>query len=304
VTAASSAGPPWTLVLVSGIVPAGILQAIVVLPNFLIIGAAKSGTTSLYEQLRGHPDVFMPPRRWKEPTFFSAEAEGRWSRGLDWYESLFRGHHGQRAVGEASTSYTKAPIYGDAAEKIAATLPGARLIYLVREPVAQMASHYRHMVMHDGLRSTFHEAAEDDDFLFDCACYAMQLDRYLQHLPMERIRVVPFERYAADPEGTARELCRFLEIDDRQALPLDRPRNVGVGRRPVLRGRPSRWIGGIRRRLPSAASRAFEQVLTRPISMPVPEDPVWLRLRDRMATEIDALERMTGLDLHHWRAGG
>lgn len=270
------------------------------LPNFLIIGAAKSGTTSLYEQLRRHPDVCMPPRRWKEPTFFSEHARGRWARGLDWYCSLFSHHRGEAAVGEASTSYTKAPYYGDAADKIASVLPAARLIYLVRDPVDQVISHYRHMVFHDGLRLPFDRALDEKPFLVETARYAFQLAPYRRRFPRDRILVVPFERFVTDPVAECKRICRFLDIDDRLDLALDRPRNVGSARRLVRGIHWPRAYRAFKRHAPRAVSRAFDHWMTRPLPRPSRDSQAARRLRDRLLPEVDALEQDWGIDFRRW----
>ena len=96
------------------------------LPNFLIIGTMKGGTTSLYKYLRGHPQVFMAEK--KELDYFSTGIDGGLS--CDWYGGWFQGADGARAVGEASTGYTKFPTHRDVAARVAALLPDVRLIYL------------------------------------------------------------------------------------------------------------------------------------------------------------------------------
>ena len=119
------------------------------LPTFLIIGTMKGGTTSLHRYLRQHPDVFMPEQ--KELNFFLDEYAGRpidppeernWSRGLTWYERQFAGAEDERAVGEASANYTRYPTYPGVAERIAKIVPEMKLIYLMRNPIDRVLSHY------------------------------------------------------------------------------------------------------------------------------------------------------------------
>src|SRR5207244_732601 len=113
-------------------------RAILVLPNFLMIGSMKAGTTSLYEYLRTHPQVFMSER--KELDYFTTGID----RGLDrdWYEGCFERADGARAVGEASTGYTKFPTHRDVAARVAALLPDVRLIYMIRNPIERMRSQW------------------------------------------------------------------------------------------------------------------------------------------------------------------
>ena len=121
------------------------------LPTFLIIGTMKGGTTSLHRYLRQHPEVFMPER--KELNFFLDEYAGppidppeerNWSRGITWYERQFAGAERERAVGEASANYSRYPTYPGVAERIAEVVPQMKLIYLMRNPIDRVLSHYLH----------------------------------------------------------------------------------------------------------------------------------------------------------------
>jgi hypothetical protein len=105
------------------------------LPNFLIVGAMKSGTTSLARYLGAHPQAYVAPE--KEINFF--ERGYVWNRGVDWYASRFEGAGDALAVGEASPSYMYWPT---AIERMASVVPDARLIALLRDPVERAYSHY------------------------------------------------------------------------------------------------------------------------------------------------------------------
>src|SRR6185295_16842547 len=108
------------------------------LPDFLIIGAAKSGTTALYRWLDQHPDVWLPET--KEPHFFGRDKI--WANGLDWYAALFEAAPAGAITGEASTTLTSHRLAHRAAERVASVVPDARLIYVLREPISRMRSHY------------------------------------------------------------------------------------------------------------------------------------------------------------------
>jgi hypothetical protein len=114
------------------------------LPTFIVIGAMKAGTTSLYHYLRHHEQVFMP--KVKELDFFVEEMN--WPRGIHWYTQQFAGAAaGVLASGEASTSYSKYPQHAGVPERMAATVPDVKLLYVVRDPIARIRSHYRHRVL-------------------------------------------------------------------------------------------------------------------------------------------------------------
>lgn len=181
------------------------------LPNFLVIGAMKSGTTSLFHYLQSHPQVFMSPL--KEVDFFSAELN--WDRGLDWYRRQFSGAGpGVTAIGEASTSYTKYPEYAGVAERIARTLPEARLIYVVRDPIARIRSHYQHRSLIGAEREPLETAVLDDPRYVDCSRYAFQIEQYLRVVPREQLLVVSSEGLRSDRERTVKDIYRFLGVDE------------------------------------------------------------------------------------------
>ena len=106
------------------------------LPNFLIIGAARAGTTTIYNHLKDHPDVYLPAQKRPEPHFFLKESE--YARGISYYEErFFSARRDERAVGEASTSY----LFGQQVPKrIRAALPGVKLICVLRNPVERAFS--------------------------------------------------------------------------------------------------------------------------------------------------------------------
>src|SRR5262245_19380143 len=135
----------------------------------------KAGTTSLAHYLRAHPQVHVPER--KELYFFTGE--DHWRRGTAWYESQFDGAGEALAVGEACVGYSMHPVYADVPERIATVLPRVRFIYLVREPVDRMVSHYRHRVWHGEEDLPIERALFEHGEYLDTSRYAMQVERYL-----------------------------------------------------------------------------------------------------------------------------
>lgn len=179
------------------------------LPNFIVIGAMKAGTTSLYHYLKQHHQVFMPTT--KELDFFAAESN--WRRGLGWYRRQFSAASDAVARGEASPLYTQYPTHDGVPERIARVLPGVRLIYVVRDPVVRIRSHYQHRVMTGAEKSPPDVAVLENPIYLDCSRYSMQLERYLAHFPREQILVVTSERLRFDRRATLREVYEFLGVD-------------------------------------------------------------------------------------------
>ncbi|HEV3005784.1 MAG TPA: sulfotransferase, partial [Pirellulales bacterium] len=177
-------------------------------PNFLVIGAMKAGTTSLYELLRRHPQVGMCSE--KEPAFFCVDE--RFARGWTWYESLFAGAEGKTAVGEASTSYTKRLVYPHAAERIGEHLADARLIYVVRHPLERIESQWMHGV-HQHWHSANFVRALDEAELLDPSRYWSQISAYRRHFADERILVSFFDDLTVRPAEFMRRVFGFLGVD-------------------------------------------------------------------------------------------
>lgn len=179
------------------------------LPTFIIIGASKSGTTSLSRYLGLHPDVFMCCP--KEPDFFHPKRG--WPRGLQWYTSLFEAGRRKAARGEASTCYTWAPRVPGVPERMARVLPEVRLIYLVRNPVERIRSMYLHFLDRGLESASFEEAIRREPLYVDSSRYGYQLDRYLEYFSRERILVLSTEQLRHARKETVRVALRFIGVD-------------------------------------------------------------------------------------------
>jgi hypothetical protein len=180
-----------------------------VLPNFLIIGAAKAGTTSLYHYVGAHPQAFMSAK--KELSFFCEEF--KWGLGLEWYESQFEGAGDAVAVGEASPRYSVYPLYKGVPGRIATVLPGVRLIYLVREPIDRMLSAYLDNTIHGLEDRPVEEALTSDPFYVWSSSYGLQLEQYLACCRREQILVVRSEDLRRDRQAALGRVFQFLGID-------------------------------------------------------------------------------------------
>ena len=183
------------------------------MPDFIIIGAAKSGTTSLYNYLMQHPDVFMPES--KEPCFFDDTVA--WGKGLDWYASLFNEAKDNQICGEASTNYTRWPQVHGVPERMKKIVPNVKLIYVIRNPVERAYSHYVHRwtkEVYPGLPFTmdFFEYVRKDPMCIDSSKYSDQLDRYLKEFKQEQILVIVFENLLQNPAVVLSEVQEFLEL--------------------------------------------------------------------------------------------
>lgn len=210
------------------------------LPNFFVIGAAKAGTTSLHSYLDSHPEVCMSPI--KEPEYFlpppprpgstqpAADALRR-----DIYETLFAQAGNALAVGEASVRYTSHPFRPGVPERIAALIPDAKLVYLVREPVARMVSQWMHNNRFGSEERSVEEALRSDRYLL-LSSYAYQAERFLQHFPAEQLLVIVSEELRARRVQTLQRVWRFLGVSAAHGDPaIDRELNLAPTASPTLR---------------------------------------------------------------------
>jgi hypothetical protein len=252
------------------------------LPNFVIIGALRSGTTSLARKLGAHPQAFMAVQ--KEVRFFTDHYE----RGLDWYGRQFAGAAGERAVGEASPIY----MYSEKAmARMVAAIPEARLVAILRNPIDRAYSHYWMM------RARGQEPLEFSDAIAEelnriksgnGALAYLAYSRYLRHLrlvcehfPREALHVIVLERFLQDPVDSYQSLCRFLEIDDSFVPPNleERVNNFVEIRSSALRR--------LTRRLLPPLRRVVDRVNVRPALYP-PLDP---GLRDELMRSFEQENR-------------
>ena len=187
--------------------------------DFFIIGAAKSGTTTLYDYLALHPQICMSSE--KEPCYFNSSHPYS-QRGLEWYRSLFSAARDGQICGEATTNYSAWPKTPDAPELIAQHVPHAKFIYMLREPVQRTYSHFIHrhereVFVGKPYRMTFEEFAEHDPVVLYASDYASQVARYLAHFPKNSILPLVFEDFTNDRERALAKVFRFLEVEDLSA---------------------------------------------------------------------------------------
>ncbi len=193
----------------------------ITLPNFLIVGAQKAGTTSLFDILNQHSQIFIPPE--KELHFFDYETEV--NKGLEYYASYFRAAGIAKAIGEASPSYL---FYPEVAPRICKLLGNeVKIIILLRNPAERAFSHYKMMYAEGHEKRSIKEAisanrkslASGINFdritsYLDRSLYAFQLKNYFDHFPKENIKVILFEEdFVENRKATIAELQQFLGVD-------------------------------------------------------------------------------------------
>jgi hypothetical protein len=274
------------------------------LPNFLVIGAMKAGTSSLWQALRAHPQVFMPAV--KEFHYFSNP--DRQARGIGWYAAHFAGAGDALAVGEASTNYTKYPRRAGTPANVAALIPDAKLIYVVREPISRIRSHYLHVAHGYGERRPLCEAVRADPEYVDISRYRMQIDQYLEHFDRSQLLVITSEALRAERTRTLEEVFGFLGVDVAPAtsdVPPDQhvSDQKRVDRSVTKRVRRSRGYEWARRITPAPLKRVARTVAQRPVATAVDAsvpDDLRRELVDTLRDDVSGLRPFLGRSFDGW----
>jgi sulfotransferase family protein len=267
-------------------------------PTFLIVGAMRSGTTTLARSLGSHPEVYMASE--KEVHFFDLHHRS----GMEWYATRFAGASGERQIGEATTyMHDEQP-----RRRMAAALPDARLIVVLRDPVSRAYSHYWLNRANGIERLGFEEAiaaepkrlATLDEIAARRFAYA-RAGRYLEQLldlcrfyPREAMFVMLLDDLRSDARTVYRRMCRFLEIDDHFVAPeVGRTLNAHTSfRSPALRR--------ITKPLPRVVRRPIGRLNARRTGYPPMEDAVRAQLEARFAQGNASLASWLGRDLSLW----
>ena len=181
------------------------------LPDFIIIGAMKSATSSLHVQLASHPGIFMSEP--KEPNFFSDDDQYR--RGTSYYSSLFSKADEGDLCGESSTHYTKLPDYSDTIPRMKALLPTVKLIYVMRQPIQRLVSHYIHQWTQNVIRCDINDAIDLYPELISYGRYSHQLEPYFEAYGKGSILPLFFEAVKQHPQKQLERVAQFIDYGDR-----------------------------------------------------------------------------------------
>lgn len=274
------------------------------LPDFVVIGTMKGGTTSLHYYLSQHPDIHMSAL--KEPQFFvdAPEPTGRWHKGLPWYRNLFSS--GARVCGEASTHYTVWPKYTGVAQRMHETIPAAKLIYLVREPTKRVISHFLMARRGAWFNGSFEEFVEAMPHATDISRYATQLEQYLPYYSLDNILVIESESLLHKRVATLHRLFFFLGVKtdvDRELFKEVRHRGEDLFYPSktgscLLQTRLMRWL---RFYLPKKIFYRCKRIVLLPFTEPAPEVTISSETRAKLDAvfreEVQRLRKISGESL-------
>lgn len=262
------------------------------LPGFVVIGAMKAGTTSLHAYLAAHPAICMSSR--KDTNFFAGL--DNWRNGFDWYASLFADR--SKLVGETSAGYSQHPTIPHVPERVAEANPEARVIYLVRDPIRRIMSHFAHNVAQGRERQSLDEAFVDLDrnHYVNTSRYHLQVSRWLERFDRRNILLVSSESLQDDRPAALRRIFEFLGVDAAFESPFfDRTlhRTADLRQRTAL-GRAMARVPVIGR-LGAAMPFARRAVRLAPMSPSLER-----RIAAALQPDVEALKALAGDRFEEW----
>jgi len=274
------------------------------LPNLVIIGAAKCGTTSLHYYLGLHPQIFMS--REKELNFFNSRFN--WRKGVEWYASHFTGN--AEIYGESSVGYTNHPFSGGVPVRMFSVIPEVKIIYILRDPIDRIISSYFHNYA-DRIEERAIEVALKPfptSAYVAGSVYYLQIEQYLKYFASDNILIITLEDLHKDRKETLKKIFRFLGVDET----FDSAKFMDIKHRSEYKRRKGRFgmllkvMAETRAgRLVSAdVRRNIGRVLYMPFSekneKPVFSERLRSELIDYLKADVDLLRQYTGRSFKNW----
>ncbi|HKZ29722.1 MAG TPA: sulfotransferase domain-containing protein [Acidimicrobiia bacterium] len=281
------------------------------LPNFMLIGAGKAGSTSLWHYVVQHPDVF-PPKQ-KEPSYFWTDKHSRPGKAetLEAYQSLFEGSESYKAVGDASPTYL---VDENAPHEIRKMIPDVKLIAILRDPCARAFSEFMmHRMRQDEPERRFLDAVAADPSrpidhrlnYIETGLYHKHLSRYLSVFPAGQLKVVLNDDLKGEPKEVMKDVFEFLGLDADVAIDTDVEFNVsGVPKIKALH-----WLltknhsikRGLLPLLPKGLIKSLRRAKNANLERQFMTPQERAALLPSFEADILELEKLLGRDLSHWR---
>ncbi len=299
------------------------------IPNFFIIGAARSGTTSLDRYLSQHPEIYITPRKETHffavdhfPPYFMGPGDERLNRRLirdeNQYAQLFASVAGEKAIGESSVFYL---CYPGTAERIAQAVPNAKIIAILREPMARAYSAYMHLVRDGRETLEFAEGLKREEerrkkgfepiwWYKELGLYYEQVKRYLDVFGTGQVKVLLYDELCANPGLVLHDVFVFLEVKEDVVIDTSVRYNVaGVPRSRRLYTlldnfieKPSALAKRMKVWIPSQMREMWANKAMSMLLRPVPMNPqIHAQLKAFFAEDVEKLEDLLHRKLLCWR---
>lgn len=309
-----------------------------ILPNFIVVGAAKSGTTSIYQYLKQHSQVYMSPV--KETHFFSSDIDPKkfrpdYAQALnkdltayvngpmdkeifhafvtDWeiYKKLFKNATGKKAIGEVTNSYLFST---SAAANIKQYLPQTKVIMILRNPIERIFSHYLMDIRSGVEKLPFKEAVIKDmnknpkgwgisNVYVEIGMYSQQVKRFMEQFPKEQLMIILFDDFKKDAAGVMKNIFSFIGIDTETNIDF----SVRYNKAFIPK---SKWVGKINSQrklklflkdlMPKSMKSLFKKAMFTDKNLPVMSADEKQFLVDLYKEDISQLGKLLNRDLSNW----
>lgn len=271
------------------------------LPSFIIIGAMKCGTSSLFHYLKLHPEVGMSDI--KEVDYFVAE--NNFQKGPDWYKDRFKGPFKQ--YGEVSPNYSKAHHFKGVPRRMYNMLPDIKLIYLVRNPVDRIISHYTHNIADGREQQDINKALTNltTNHYVMCSRYYWQIEQYLQYFSKKQLLVVHTQRLKDERKTTLRAIFDFIGVDasfytrayEQTFHQTTQKRKRGKISRLILE---NSLIKPLKRAIPETFKDSVKKTTRPVVKKPELSSSLEEKLKNTLYEDVQSLRKFTGNDFEGW----
>jgi len=272
------------------------------LPEFIIVGTMKSGTSTLGFHLNQHKEIYMPD---KEIHFFDGIGgyKDRWEKGIDWYQEQFDNANKNQKVGEKTPTYCYVK---EVPGRIKEVLPEVKLIWIFRNPVDRAYSNYWHAVRNGGEKESFeyavkHEAERVKKNIWKGylkrSNYIEQVDRYLSFFEPDNMLFLTFEELKSDLAGTLKKACEFLQVEFQPSMceTKEIKNKTYLPRFPAIRYYFAEQFGSR-----SILSKIERKINVKKESYPKMDPDLRNKLLEKFRKSNEKLADVTGLNLDHW----
>ncbi len=261
----------------------------------------KAGTTTLFDHLAGHPGV--APSRDKEPKYFARD--NVFAQGPEWYDALWDWDPAvHRVAMEASTHYSFRHIHPATAARMAAHPGEFRIVYLVREPIARIESHYHHALAAGWRVADRPLDADLDPELVEPCRYAWQLDAFTDQFPRSSILVIGFDELTSDPSGTVERVLTHWDLAvDGFSVDAGHVRNASSSKVVSTRVHAARRLPGstwLANRVSEDSRRRIKTLIGSGKAVPRLDAEARRSIRDRLVDDHRRLADEWGIDVSRW----
>lgn len=261
------------------------------LPNFIIIGAMKSGTSTLHSNLQLHPEIGMS--KLKEPHYF----DKYYNKPLSYYSDQFS--HAKRLNGESTPAYSWNHIFPEIPERIYNTVPNVKLIYLLRDPVDRIISHLHHDLYRGRfkLKEVNKIVLENPNYV-QISRYFTQLSSYLQYFEFENILIMETNSLQKDTNVALNQICEFVGAEQFDFTKWIKARNESHKKYLIW------YYDTAHQLLPRHMSKLYHllfYVANEKIARPILNEETLMELKIRLQGDINELKKISGMKFENWK---